>query len=160
MPNGFRIGHGFDVHRLARGRELFLAGIKIPYSKGLLGHSDADVVLHAIINALLGAMGEGDIGTHFPDHDAQYKGIASGKMLDQVLKISRRKRWKVVNVDVTLVAQKPKLAPHYPAMRESVARQLKVKADQINIKATTTEELGWIGQGKGMAATAVVLLAR
>ena len=160
MANGFRIGHGFDVHRLVRGRKLYLAGLEIPYSKGLLGHSDADVVLHAIINAILGAMGEGDIGTHFPDHDPKYEGIPSGKMLDQVLKISRRKRWKVVNVDVTLIAQKPKLAPHYPAMRESVARQLKVKADQINIKATTTEKLGWIGQGRGMAATAVVLLER
>ena len=160
MTNGFRIGHGFDVHRLVPGRKLFLAGLEIPYSKGLLGHSDADVILHAIINALLGAMGEGDIGTHFPDHDPEYEGIPSRKMLDQVLKISRRKRWKVVNVDVTLVAQKPKLAPHYPAMRESVARQLNVKADQINIKATTTEKLGWIGQGRGMAATAVVLLAR
>ncbi len=160
MTNGFRVGHGFDVHRLVRGRKLFLAGLEIPYGKGLLGHSDADVVLHAIINGLLGAMGEGDIGTHFPDDDPKYKGIPSGKMLEQVLKISRRKRWKVVNVDVTLVAQKPKLASYYPAMRESVARQLKIKADQINIKATTTEKLGWLGQGRGMAATAVVLLAR
>jgi 2-C-methyl-D-erythritol 2,4-cyclodiphosphate synthase len=160
MTNGFRVGHGFDVHRLVRGRKLFLAGLEIPYGKGLLGHSDADVVLHAIINGLLGAMGEGDIGTHFPDDDPKYKGIPSGKMLEQVLMISRRKRWKVVNVDVTLVAQKPKLASYYPAMRESVARQLKIKADQINIKATTTEKLGWLGQGRGMAATAVVLLAR
>jgi 2-C-methyl-D-erythritol 2,4-cyclodiphosphate synthase len=160
MANGFRIGHGFDVHRLARGRKLFLAGLEIPYSKGLLGHSDADVVLHAIINALLGAMGEGDIGTHFPDNDPKYKGIASGKLLDEVLKIARRKRLRVVNIDVTLLAQEPKLAPHYRSMRESVARQLKVKIDKINIKATTTEKLGWVGQGKGMAATAVVLLAR
>lgn len=160
MANGFRIGHGFDVHRLARGRKLLLAGLEIPYSKGLLGHSDADVVLHAIINALLGAMGEGDIGTHFPDSDPRYKGIASGKLLEQVLRIIRRKRWKVVNVDVTLLAQEPKLAPHYPAMRESVARQLKVTVDKVNIKATTTEKLGWVGQGRGMAATAVALLAR
>jgi 2-C-methyl-D-erythritol 2,4-cyclodiphosphate synthase len=160
MANGFRIGHGFDVHRLARGRKLFLAGLEIPYSKGLFGHSDADVVLHAIINALLGAMGEGDIGTHFPDNDPRYKGIASGKLLDEVLKITRRKRLRVVNIDVTVLAQEPKLAPHYRSMRESVARQLKVKIDKINIKATTTEKLGWVGQGKGMAATAVVLLAR
>ena len=160
MANGFRIGHGFDVHRLARGRKLFLAGLEIPYTKGLFGHSDADVVLHAIINALLGAMGEGDIGTHFPDNDPKYKGIASGKLLDEVLKITRRKRLRVVNIDVTLLAQEPKLAPHYRSMRESVARQLKVKIDKINIKATTTEKLGWVGQGKGMAATAVVLLAR
>jgi 2-C-methyl-D-erythritol 2,4-cyclodiphosphate synthase len=137
-----------------------LAGLEIPYGKGLLGHSDADVVLHAIINALLGAMGEGDIGTHFPDTDPRYKGIASSKLLDKALQIARRKRLKVVNVDVTLLAQEPKLAPHYAAMRENVARQLKVKVDRVNIKATTTEKLGWVGQGRGMAATAVVLLAR
>lgn len=160
MANEFRVGHGFDVHRLTRGRKLFLAGLEIPYSKGLLGHSDADVVLHAIMNALLGALGEGDIGTHFPDTDPRYKGIASGKLLAQVLQITRRKRFKLVNLDVTLLAQEPKLAPHYAAMRDNVARHLKVKVDRVNIKATTTEKLGWIGQGKGMAAMAVVLLAR
>jgi 2-C-methyl-D-erythritol 2,4-cyclodiphosphate synthase len=160
MANGFRIGHGFDVHRLARGRKLFLAGLEIPYSKGLLGHSDADVVLHAIINALLGAIGQGDIGTHFPDNDPKYKDIASGELLAQVLKIVGRKRWKVVNVDVTLLAQEPKLSPYYPAMRENVGRQLQLKSGRVNIKATTTEKLGWVGQGKGMAATAVVLLGR
>ena len=160
MANRLRIGHGFDVHRLVRGRKLTLAGLEIPHNKGLLGHSDADVVLHAIINALLGAMGEGDIGTHFPDNDPRYEGIASGKLLEEVLKITGRKRLKVVNIDVTLLAQEPKLAPHYPAMRESVARQLKVKVDKVNIKAMTTEKLGWVGQGKGMAATAVVLLTR
>jgi 2-C-methyl-D-erythritol 2,4-cyclodiphosphate synthase len=158
MATEFRIGHGFDVHRLVRGRKLVLAGLEIPYSKGLLGHSDADVVLHAIINALLGAMGEGDIGTHFPDTDPRYKGSASGKLLEEVLKITRRKRLKVVNLDVTLMAQAPKLSPHYAAMRESVARQVGVKPDRVNIKATTTEKLGWVGQGKGMAAAAVVLL--
>jgi 2-C-methyl-D-erythritol 2,4-cyclodiphosphate synthase len=148
------------VHRLARGRKLFLAGIEIPHRKGLQGHSDADVVLHAIINALLGAMGEGDIGTHFPDTDPRYKGIASGKLLNQVLQITRRKRYHLVNLDVTLLAQEPKIAPHYAVMRDNLARQLSVKADRINIKATTTEKLGWVGQGKGMAATAVVLLSR
>jgi 2-C-methyl-D-erythritol 2,4-cyclodiphosphate synthase len=160
MAKEFRVGHGFDVHRLVRGRKLFLAGLEIPYGKGLAGHSDADVVLHAIINALLGAMGEGDIGMHFPDTDPRYKGIASGKLLDRVLQITRRKRFNLVNLDVTLLAQEPRLAPHYAAMRENVARQLKVGVNKVNIKATTTEKLGWVGQGKGMAATAVVLLAR
>jgi 2-C-methyl-D-erythritol 2,4-cyclodiphosphate synthase len=160
MAKGLRIGHGFDAHRLVRGRKLILAGIEIPNAKGLLGHSDADVVLHAIINALLGAMGEGDIGTHFPDTDPRYKGIASGKLLDDVMRLARRRRYKLINVDVTLLAQEPKLAGHYPGMRESVARQLQITKDRINIKATTTERLGWIGQGKGMAATAVVLLTR
>jgi len=160
MAKEFRVGHGFDVHRLVRGRKLFLAGLEIPHGKGLSGHSDADVVLHAIINALLGAIGEGDIGLHFPDTDPRYKGIASSKLLDRVLQIMRRKRFNLVNLDVTLLAQEPRLAPHYAAMRENMARQLKVGIDRVNIKATTTEKLGWVGQGKGMAATAVVLLTR
>ena len=160
MAKDFRIGHGFDVHRLVRGRKLILAGLEIPHSRGLLGHSDADVVLHAIINALLGAMGEGDIGVHFPDTDSRYKGVASGKLLDQALQIARRKRFKLVNLDVTLLAQRPKIARHYAAMRKNLARQFKVGENRINIKATTTEKLGWVGQGKGMAATAVVLLCR
>jgi 2-C-methyl-D-erythritol 2,4-cyclodiphosphate synthase len=160
MAKEFRVGHGFDVHRLARGRKLILAGLQIPYPKGLLGHSDADVVLHAIINALFGAMGEGDIGTHFPDTDPRYKGIASAKLLDRVLQITRRKRFRLVNLDVTLLAQEPKIAPHYTAMRENVARQLGVEVERVNIKATTTEKLGWVGKGKGLAATAVVLLSR
>jgi len=160
MAKDFRIGHGFDVHRLVRGRKLILAGLEIPHSRGLLGHSDADVVLHAIINALLGAMGEGDIGVHFPDTDSRYKGVASGKLLDQALRIARRKRFKLVNLDVTLLAQRPKIARHYAAMRKNLARQFKVGENRINIKATTTEKLGWVGQGKGMAATAVVLLCR
>lgn len=160
MAKVFRIGHGFDVHRLVRGRKLILAGLEIPHSKGLSGHSDADVVLHAIINALLGAIGEGDIGTHFPDKDPRYKGIASGKLLERVLQITRRRRFKLVNLDVTLLAQRPKLARHYATMRRNVARRFKVGENRINIKATTTEKLGWVGQGKGMAATAVVLLCR
>jgi 2-C-methyl-D-erythritol 2,4-cyclodiphosphate synthase len=135
-----------------------LAGLEIPQDKGLFGHSDADVVLHAIINALLGAMGEGDIGTHFPDSDAQYKNIDSGLLLDRVLQIARRKRFKLVNLDVTLLAQEPRLAPHYTAMRESIARRFRVRENKISIKAATTEKLGWVGQGKGMAATAVILL--
>ena len=160
MAKQFRIGHGFDVHRLRRGRKLLLGGVEIASPIGLLGHSDADVVLHALINALLGAMGEGDIGTHFPDTDRRYKGISSVKLLAQVLAIMRRKRFKIVNVDVTLVAQRPKLSPHYPAMRKNVAALLKLAECDVSIKAATTEKLGWLGKGQGMAGTAVILLCR
>ena len=160
MAKDFRIGHGFDVHRFRRGRKLMLGGVEIPHTRGLYGHSDADAVLHALINALLGAMAEGDIGSHFPDTDQSLKGIASSKMLAEVLRTMRRKRFKLVNVDITLVAQAPKLAPHYLTMRKSVAGLCNVRVDRISIKATTTERLGWVGAGKGMAATALVLLAR
>ncbi|MBM2804726.1 MAG: ispF [Deltaproteobacteria bacterium] len=160
MAKDFRIGHGFDVHRFRRGRKLMLGGVEIPHTRGLYGHSDADAVLHALINALLGAMAEGDIGSHFPDTDPSLKGIASSKMLAEVLRTMRRKRFKLVNVDITLVAQAPKLAPHYLTMRKSVAGLCNVRVDRISIKATTTERLGWVGAGKGMAATALVLLAR
>jgi 2-C-methyl-D-erythritol 2,4-cyclodiphosphate synthase len=160
MATQFRIGHGFDVHRFRRGRKLILGGVEIPSPVGLLGHSDADVVLHALINALLGAMGDGDIGSHFPDSDRRYKGIASAKLLAEVLAIMRRKRFKIVNVDVTLVAQRPKLSPHYPAMRRSVAGLLKLAVSAVSIKAATTEKLGWLGKGQGMAGTAVILLGR
>jgi 2-C-methyl-D-erythritol 2,4-cyclodiphosphate synthase len=155
-----RIGHGFDVHRFTRGRKLILGGVEIPHDRGLAGHSDADAVLHALINAILGALGDGDIGSHFPDSDLRYKNIASSKLLKEVLRIMRRKRFKLVNADVTLVAQRPKLSPHYQRMRKSVADLCVVAASRINIKATTTEKLGWAGAGKGMAATAVVLLRR
>jgi len=158
MPREFRIGHGFDVHQLRRGRKLILGGVEIPYRMGLMGHSDADVVCHAVINAVLGAMSEGDIGMHFPDIDPRYRGIASVKMLDVVLRIMRRRRFKLVNADVTVVAQEPKLAPYYAAMKKNIARRFRVPESKISIKATTTEKLGWLGQGKGMAATAVVLL--
>lgn len=160
MAREFRIGHGFDVHRLRRGRKLILAGVEIQHDRGLAGHSDADAVLHALINAILGALGDGDIGTHFPDSDPSYKGIASTKLLLRVLGMMRRKRFKLVNADVTLVAQEPKLSPHYGRMRKSVAALCKIAESRINIKATTTERLGWAGAGKGMAATAVVLLCR
>jgi 2-C-methyl-D-erythritol 2,4-cyclodiphosphate synthase len=156
----FRIGHGFDVHRFRRGRKLILAGVEIPYRMGLAGHSDADVLWHAVINALLGAMSEGDIGMHFPNTDPRYQGIASTKMLEKVLRLMRQRGFKLVNVDVTLVAQQPQLAPYYGAMRKTMARQFKVAENKISIKATTTEKLGWVGQGRGMAATAVVLLRR
>jgi len=160
MPTDIRIGHGFDVHRFRRGRKLILGGVEIPHSRGLYGHSDADAVIHALINALLGAMGEGDIGTHFSNKDSRYKGIASSKLLATVLGMMRRKRFKLVNADITLLAQEPKMAPHYAKMRKSVAGLCKISAERISIKATTTERLGWVGAGKGMAATALVLLRR
>ena len=160
MAQDFRIGYGFDVHRFRRGRKLILGGVEIPHSRGLAGHSDADAVIHALINAVLGALAEGDIGTHFSDREPRYKGIASSKLLAVVLALMRRRRFKLVNADITVLAQEPKLAPHYARMRKSVAGLCKVSAQRISIKATTTERLGWIGAGKGMTATAVVLLRR
>lgn len=160
MSKEFRIGHGFDVHRFRRGRKLILGGVEIPHSQGLAGHSDADAVLHALMNAFLGAMADGDIGTHFPDSDPRYKGIASGKLLAEVLRIMRRMRFKLVNADVTVVAERPKLSPHYSRIRKSVASLCNVAESRISVKATTTEKLGWTGQGKGVAVTAMVLLSR
>ena len=160
MARDLRIGHGFDVHRFKRGRKLILGGVRIPYPSGLAGHSDADVLLHALISALLGAMGEGDIGSHFPDTDPRTKGISSERLLEQVVTMMDRGRFRVINGDITVMAQQPKLAPFFKKIRERVAKLLKVRGDKINIKAVTTEGLGWIGQGKGMAATAVVLLAK
>jgi 2-C-methyl-D-erythritol 2,4-cyclodiphosphate synthase len=155
-----RIGHGYDAHRFQRGRKLFLGGVEIPHRRGLAGHSDADVLLHALINALLGAMGEGDIGMHFPDSDSRYKDISSVTLARAVTRIMKRRGFRLVNADITVIAQEPKLAPHYQAMKSSVAKALKVIESKINIKAATTEKLGWIGQSKGMAAMAVVLLRR
>jgi len=160
MPKEFRIGHGFDVHRFRRGRKLILGGVEIPHSQGLAGHSDADAVLHALMNALLGAMADGDIGTHFPDSDSRYKDIASGKLLAEVLRIMRRMRFELVNADMTVVAERPKLSPHYSRIRKSVASLCNVAESRISVKATTTEKLGWTGQGKGVAVTAMVLLSR
>jgi len=160
MPKDIRIGHGFDVHRFRSGRKLILGGVEIPHSRGLFGHSDADAVLHALMNAILGALSEGDIGTHFPDTDPRYRGVASAKLLERVLELMRLKRFKLINADITVVAERPKLAPHYAAMRRRVARLCGVGESQISIKATTTEKLGWIGQAKGLAATAVVLLGK
>ena len=160
MIPDLRIGHGFDVHGFRRGRKLMLGGMRIPYALGLAGHSDADVVLHALINALLGAMGERDIGTRFPDTDRRLKGISSVKMLDDVLQMMKRKRFRVVNGDITVMAQKPRLAPFVTAIRRRLAGLLKVDRDRINLKAVTTEGLGWIGKGQGMAAAAVVLLEK
>ena len=160
MALDLRIGHGFDVHRFKRGRKLMLGGVEIPYALGLAGHSDADVVLHALINALLGAMGKGDIGAHFPDTDPRYKGISSALLLKQVLKMVAREKFRLVNGDITVIAEKPRLAPYAKKIRANLAPLLNVPPQRINLKAVTTEGLGWIGAGKGMAATAVVLLTK
>lgn len=160
MALDLRIGHGFDVHRFKRGRKLILGGVEIPYPLGLAGHSDADILLHALINALLGAMGKGDIGSHFPDTDPRYKGISSTLLLKQVLKMMARERFRLVNGDITVIAERPRLAPFSKKIRAKLAGLLNLPPQRINLKAVTTEGLGWIGQGKGMAATAVVLLAK
>jgi len=153
-----RIGHGYDVHRLVTGRKLILGGVDVPYSKGLLGHSDADVLLHALADAILGAIGEGDIGRHFPDSDPAYKGADSLKLLRHVMDLADGKGYQIGNVDVTVVAQRPKLAPYIQQMRQNIARTLSTEEDRVNVKATTTEELGFAGRGEGIAAYAVALL--
>jgi 2-C-methyl-D-erythritol 2,4-cyclodiphosphate synthase len=155
-----RIGHGYDVHCLVAGRKLILGGVDIPWEKGLLGHSDADVLLHAISDAILGAIGEGDIGRHFPDTDPRYKGADSLMLLGHVMRLADAKGYGLGNVDATVVAQRPKLAPHIPRMRENIAAVLGADIDQINVKATTTEELGFAGRGEGIAAYAVVFLEK
>ncbi len=153
-----RIGHGYDVHRLVPERELILGGVKIDFPLGLLGHSDADVLLHAVSDALLGAAGLGDIGKHFPDTDPQYKGADSLKRLQIVGEKITQAGYRVGNVDVTMIAQKPKLKPHIPQMRENIAKALNVAPDRINVKATTEENLGFTGSMEGMACHAVCLL--
>ena len=153
-----RIGHGYDVHRLVEGRKLILGGAEIPWEKGLLGHSDADVLTHAVMDALLGAAGLGDIGTHFPDTDPAYAGADSLKLLEHVVKLLGERGFSVGNVDATVLAQRPKLAPHIPQMRDNLARTMGVDPSRINIKATTEEGLGFTGSGEGMAAHAVALI--
>ena len=153
-----RIGHGYDVHKLVEGRALILGGVKIPYEKGLLGHSDADVMLHAVSDSLLGAAALGDIGKHFPDTDPQYKGADSLELLRVVGVKIKEAGYKVSNIDVTMIAQRPKLAPHIPTMRENIARVLSVDVSQVNVKATTEEHLGFTGDGSGMSCHAVCLL--
>jgi 2-C-methyl-D-erythritol 2,4-cyclodiphosphate synthase len=153
-----RIGHGYDVHPLVAGRDLILGGVKIPHSKGLHGHSDADVLIHAICDACLGAAGLGDIGRHFPDTDAQYKNIDSRKLLRKVKEAIAERGWKIANVDSTIVAQAPRLAPHLPQMIQNIAADLDIPQESVNIKATTTEKLGFAGREEGIAAHAVVLL--
>jgi len=155
-----RIGHGFDVHAFAEGRRLIIGGVDIPHSRGLLGHSDADVLLHAICDALLGAAALGDIGKHFPDSDARFKGIDSRKLLRHVVALLAGRGWIVGNVDATLIAQAPKMAPHIPSMREHIAEDLGIAADQVNVKATTTEHLGFTGREEGIAAEAVCLIVK
>ena len=153
-----RIGHGYDVHRLVEGRDLILGGVKIPYEKGLLGHSDADVLLHAVSDALLGAAGLGDIGRHFPDTDPQYKGADSLELLRQVHRKISEKGYRVGNIDVTMIAQKPKLKDYIPQMQANIAAAVGTAPDRVNVKATTEEKLGFTGTGEGMSCHAVCLL--
>lgn len=155
-----RIGQGFDVHAFAENRKLIIGGVEIPHDRGLLGHSDADVLLHAICDALLGAAALGDIGRHFPDTDAQYKNIDSRELMRDVMAKIRSLGWAVGNVDATIIAQAPKMAPHIPAMAQNIAADLGVALDQVNVKATTTEKLGFTGRGEGIAAQAICLLVR
>lgn len=155
-----RVGHGYDVHRLVAGRKLILGGVDIPWEMGLLGHSDADVLVHAVMDALLGAAGLWDIGHAFPDNDPAYEGIDSMVLLARVREMLEEKGYTVGNVDATILAQRPKLAPHIPQMRRNIAQVLKVEEDCINVKATTEEGLGFTGSGEGMAAHAVALLNR
>lgn len=155
-----RIGHGYDVHRLLEGRRLILGGVDIPWEKGLLGHSDADVLTHAVMDALLGAAGLGDIGKHFPDTDPAYAGADSLKLLEHVAELLRERGFAVGNVDATILAQRPKLAPRIPLMRDNLARAMGVDADRVNVKATTEEGLGFTGSGEGMAAHAVAMIEK
>jgi len=155
-----RIGEGWDVHALVPGRKLILGGVHIPHTAGLLGHSDADVLLHAVTDAVLGAAGLGDIGRHFPDTDAQFKGADSSVLLAEAMRRVRAQGWELVNIDSTIVAQAPKLAPHMPAIHVGVARALGVQPDQVNVKAKTAEKLGPVGQGQSIEARAVALLRR
>ncbi len=156
--SAFRIGHGFDVHQLVPGRALMIGGVKIDHPRGLLGHSDADVLLHAICDALLGAAGMGDIGKHFPDSDARYKGIDSRALLRQVAAKIGAAGFTTSNIDATIIAQAPKMAPHIEAMIANIAADLGVNVSRVNVKATTTEQLGFTGRGEGIAAEAVCLL--
>ena len=159
-PLPFRVGVGYDVHRLVPDRDLVLGGVKIPYEKGLLGHSDADVLIHAICDAMLGALGQGDIGRHFPDTDVQYKGISSLKLLKHCVKLMQAQQYVVGNVDSVIIAQKPRLSGYIDAMQAKLAQALETEPQQVNIKATTTEGLGFTGTGEGIAAEAIICLVR
>ncbi|MFA9457850.1 2-C-methyl-D-erythritol 2,4-cyclodiphosphate synthase [Halalkalibacter sp. AB-rgal2] len=153
-----RIGQGFDVHQLVEGRPLILGGIEIPYKQGLLGHSDADVLLHTITDAALGAIGEGDIGRHFPDTDIAYKDADSAKLLTDVWELVKQRGYQLGNIDCTIIAQKPKMSPYIEQIRGRIAELLEADVSQVNVKATTTEKLGFTGRGEGIAAQAVILL--
>ena len=155
-----RIGHGYDVHRLVEGRKLIMGGVDIPWEKGLLGHSDADVLLHAIADGILGAIGEGDIGKHFPDTDPAYKGADSLKLLAHVAGLAAERGYKLGNLDATIIAQMPKMAPHIQTMRSNIATVLNADISQVNVKATTEEGLGFTGTGEGISAHAVVLMLK
>ena len=155
---GFRVGHGYDVHRLTEGRKLILGGVEIPYEKGLLGHSDADVLLHAVSDAILGAAALGDIGKHFPDTDDRWEGADSRIILRECVRLAAEAGFRPVNVDVTVLCQRPKLAPHIPAMRANLAQDLELPVDRISVKATTEEGLGFTGEGLGIACHAVTLM--
>ena len=159
MPQ-FRVGIGYDVHKLVEDCRLILCGVEVPYELGLLGHSDADVALHALSDALLGAAALGDIGKHFPDTDARFKGADSAKLLEHVVHLVEEKGWQINNVDVTIIAQRPKLASYIPAMRTRVAQVLGIDEDCVNVKATTTEKLGFTGRGEGIASEAIASLVK
>lgn len=158
--NQLRIGHGFDVHALVEGRKLIVGGVEIPHERGLAGHSDADVLLHALCDAMLGAAGLGDIGRHFPDTSAEFKNIDSRILLRRVTEQLRQRGWRVANADATIIAQAPKMAPHIARMTAHIADDLGIAIDRVNVKATTTEKLGFPGRGEGIAAEAVCLIAR
>ncbi len=153
-----RVGMGYDVHKLVEGRDLIIGGVRIPYEKGLLGHSDADVLLHAIMDALLGAAALGDIGAHFPDNDPKYKGADSLALLEEVGNILDRERFVIENIDSTIIAQAPKMRPHIDEMRMNIARALKIELNQVSVKATTEEGLGFTGSGEGISSQAICLL--
>ena len=155
-----RIGMGYDVHKLVENRDLILGGVKIPYSLGLLGHSDADVLLHAIMDSLLGAAALGDIGKHFPDSDDRYKGISSIELLKYVGSLLKENDWLIENIDSTIIAQKPKMAPHIENMRKNISEALNIYIGQINVKATTEEGLGFTGEGKGISSQSICLLTK
>ncbi|MEH7386587.1 2-C-methyl-D-erythritol 2,4-cyclodiphosphate synthase [Bacillus sp. JJ1521] len=156
----FRIGQGFDVHQLVEGRPLIIGGITIPYEKGLVGHSDADVLLHTVSDACLGAIGEGDIGRHFPDTDPNFKDADSAKLQEHVWNLVKEKGYKLGNIDCTIIAQKPKMAPYIEQIRARIAELLEADPTQVNVKATTTEKLGFTGRGEGIAAQATILLQK
>lgn len=153
-----RVGQGFDVHQLVEGRPCIIGGVRIPYEKGLLGHSDADVLLHTVSDAILGALGLGDIGKHFPDTDPAFKDADSMKLLEHVWQLAVERGYRLGNIDCTIIAQRPKMLPHIPAMVANIARALGAEESQVNVKATTTEQLGFAGRGEGIAAQAVVCL--
>ena len=155
-----RIGHGYDVHKLVEGRKCIIGGVNVPYEKGLLGHSDADVLLHAIMDSVLGAMALGDIGKHFPDTDPAYKGADSMMLCAAVYDLMARNGYVIGNIDATVIAQAPKLAPHISLMRENIAKAFKTNIDNVNVKATTEEKLGFTGEGLGIAAHAVCLIVK